>query len=93
MADQLRAAHVVVHGIVQGVGFRFYTEDAATRYGINGWVRNLPSGAVEARLEGSPDRVERMIEWLRHGPSSASVSTIEVEDAAPQGLRGFSITG
>ena len=65
----LIARHYVIAGRVQGVGFRFFVEDAAAREGVHGWVRNLPDGRVEARIEGDAEAVERVEAALRRGPA------------------------
>lgn len=93
MADQVRAVRALVHGRVQGVGFRFFAEDAAERYGVTGWVKNLPSGDVEAWVEGDPVRVAKMLAWLQQGPSSAYVTRVDTQEWTPQGLKNFRITG
>lgn len=86
------ARRYVIEGRVQGVGFRFFTEDAAAREGVHGWVRNLPDGRVEAYLEGDRDAVDRVESRLRRGPASAQVDHVEVEDRVPTGrTTGFSI--
>jgi acylphosphatase len=82
---------VVVHGRVQGVWFRDSTRQRARAHGVSGWVRNRGDGAVEAVLEGPPDAVERVVTFLRTGPSRARVERVEVSDEAPEGLRGFQI--
>jgi len=83
------ARRVWISGVVQGVGFRYWTEKEAIRLGLAGTVRNLLDGRVEADLEGDPEAVEALTEWLRHGPDSARVSGIEVEDRQPRGLTTF----
>lgn len=75
--DSIRA-HLYISGYVQGVGFRYSTVRAARRLGVNGWVRNLRDGRVEAMLEGERADVEQMIDWCRQGPSGAAVSDVEV---------------
>ena len=86
------ARRYVITGRVQGVGFRFFTEDAAAREGVHGWVRNLPDGGVEAYLEGDAEAVDRVESRLRRGPASAQVEHVEVEDRIPTGrATGFSI--
>ena len=75
--DTLRA-HVIVHGLVQGVWFRQSTKDEATRIGVGGWVMNAPDGTVEAVFEGSKKPVEEIVGWCHRGPSGARVSRVEV---------------
>jgi len=82
---------VIVNGMVQGVGFRYYTEAQASGLGLGGYVRNMPDGAVEAEIEGDDDAVERMLTWLRRGPRSASVESVQVTDLAEHGEASFSI--
>jgi len=71
-------AHVYASGRVQGVFFRTETQDEAIRHGVTGWVRNMPNGRVEAVFEGERDRVDKLIEFCRHGPPGAEVSRVEV---------------
>jgi len=77
--------HVVVQGVVQGVGFREFTRRAALRLNVSGWVRNRPDGAVEALIRGPPAAVEALINEMRHGPRFAVVDRLRVteEDEAP----------
>ena len=78
------ARRFLIGGRVQGVGFRWFTYDAARREGVTGWVRNLPDGRVEALVEGDAEAVTRVERALRMGPPSARVDTVAVdsEDAA-----------
>ena len=86
------ARRYVIGGRVQGVGFRFFTEAAAAREGVNGWVRNLPDGRVEVQVEGEREAVDRIEAALRRGPASARVDRIDVDDLVPSGrTTGFSI--
>jgi len=71
-----RAVHLKIYGIVQGVGFRFFTERVAERYGLRGWVKNMPDGTVEAYLVGDPEVIKLAIEELRQGPPSARVTKL-----------------
>jgi acylphosphatase len=88
----LIARRYVIAGRVQGVGFRFFAEIAALREGVHGWVRNLPDGRVEARIEGDAEAVERVEAALRRGPASSRVDAVVVEDEPPNGrASGFSI--
>jgi acylphosphatase len=81
----------VVHGRVQGVWFRESTRRRAEADGVAGWVRNREDGAVEAWLEGAPADVEALLGFLRLGPPAAEVQRVEVRDAEPEGLEGFSV--
>jgi len=69
--------HVLIHGRVQGVGYRAWVEDTARELGLQGWVRNLRDGAVEAVFAGPGDAVAKMIEACRQGPYGAHVTGID----------------
>jgi acylphosphatase len=84
---------VVVHGFVQGVGFRFAVERAARSRGVAGWVRNRPDGTVEAAFEGEREDVEALVELCREGPRGADVERVDVVSESPDGLAGFRVTG
>lgn len=90
MTDRTRA-HAFVSGTVQGVYFRATTRDSAREVGVDGWVRNLPDGRVEAVFEGEEADVERMIEFCHEGSSAARVEDVEVEYEDPEGLDGFEV--
>lgn len=90
IVDQIRV-HVFISGRVQGVGYRFSTQDMALLLKLNGWVRNLRDGRVEAVFEGSSDKVEEMIQWCHKGPPAAQVTDIIVNYETPERLRGFEI--
>jgi acylphosphatase len=82
----------VITGRVQGVGFRWFAYDAAVREGVDGWVRNLPDGSVEAEIEGEIEAVDRVEAALRRGPAASRVDDVNVDERAPSGRRrGFSI--
>jgi len=82
--EHLRA-HVVIHGLVQGVFFRASTRDEAVKLGVGGWVRNLPDGSVEALFEGEKKKVEAIVGWCYRGPSGARVSSVDLAWEAYQG--------
>jgi acylphosphatase len=69
--------HVVIHGRVQGVGYRAWTEVTALERGLEGWVRNRRDGSVEAVFGGPEDGVDAMIAECRRGPPGARVETID----------------
>ena len=83
---------LVVHGTVQGVGFRYAAREAAAQCGVAGWVRNLADGSVEIIAQGSPAAVARMTAWAEGGPRYAAVARVDVarEDVAAN-LEGFEI--
>ena len=76
----MKRIHAIVHGTVQGVGFRYATKAEADRLGVTGWVRNVGSDRVEAEIQGDERQVDDMREWLRHGPPSAVVERVEVSE-------------
>ena len=81
--DELRMARrFLVSGRVTGVGFRYFTRDAARREGLTGVVRNLSDGQVEAIAEGDAESLTRFEMALRRGPARARVEQVEV-DAVP----------
>ena len=79
------AVHAIVHGHVQGVGFRHFTRTTAQRLGIKGWVRNNPDGTVEIRAEGSRSDLENLVRAVKRGPSHSSVEQVDVEWEEPKG--------
>jgi acylphosphatase len=74
---------VVIHGRVQGVGYRAWMEITALERGIEGWVRNRRDGSVEALLGGLEEEIAAMITECRCGPPGARVDDIDQRDAAP----------
>ena len=84
-------AHVFVTGRVQGVSYRANTRDAARDAGVDGWVKNLDDGRVEAVFEGEEGDVENMVEWCHDGSPAAAVENVDVEYDDPEGLSGFEV--
>jgi acylphosphatase len=89
---ELVRRRVVVRGRVQGVWFRESARRRAVQLGVSGWVRNRPDGAVEAEVEGRPEAVDVLVSWFGHGPPQAQVDSIRVDQRAPLGEHGFSVT-
>ena len=83
------AIHLFIHGLVQGVGYRYYVKRIAERYGLKGYVRNLGLNTVEVWLEPDPDR-EILME-IRKGPLLARVERVEEKKEKDKGLRDFKI--
>jgi acylphosphatase len=79
------AARLLIHGRVQGVGYRFFAQELAGIFGLPGWVRNLPDGNVEVFVEGPRPVIEVLIERLENGPSMARVENVTVDWQSPQG--------
>lgn len=76
---------IIVRGVVQGVGFRFFTSDLARRLGIAGFVRNLPDGGVEIEAEGEERQISALLSELRIGPPAAHVAAVDVDDIEENG--------
>ena len=86
----LTARRYLVSGRVQGVGFRFFTFEAAENEGISGWVKNLEDGRVEVLAEGDREAIVRFEQRLRQGPPAARVEHVETFVETPSGrFRGF----
>lgn len=75
----VRLARITVKGRVQGVAYRAATRNEAMRLGLNGSVRNLADGSVEALAGGEPANVEALIAWCQNGPPQARVESVSVE--------------
>ena len=80
---------VVAHGRVQGVFFRDATRREAERRGVAGSASNTPEGTVECVFEGDAEAVDAMLAFVRSGPGHASVSSVDVREEQPEGLKGF----
>ncbi len=76
----MKKAHIVVHGLVQGVSFRYYTDKQARTLGLRGWVRNRPDGTVEIEAVGTDTMLDNLVVWCKKEGSPASrVDRVEVE--------------
>ncbi len=71
--------HIIVQGLVQGVGFRYFAYSQAHRLGLAGWVRNLHTSEVELEVEGDRSLIEELIKELKVGPRSAHVKDMKIE--------------
>lgn len=74
------AKHLLITGLVQGVGYRASFARQAVDLGLRGWVRNLSDGSVEAEVDGDAAAVDAIINWSRQGPPTARVDNVAVED-------------
>lgn len=85
-------ARILVHGMVQGVGFRYFAYRQATLRGLKGYVRNRPDGTVETVVEGDKGLIEDYIRELEVGPRYARVTRVDVSWETPKGeFRNFDI--
>jgi acylphosphatase len=75
-----RQIHAIVHGRVQGVSFRAYTQREAEALSLRGSVWNRRDGTVELRARGGRVQVQRFVDWLAHGPATARVTQLDVDD-------------
>ena len=80
-----------VSGNVQGVFYRATTRDTARETGVDGWVRNLDDGRVEAVFEGPEDAVREMVNWCETGSPAADVDRVDVEYEEPEGIDSFDV--
>lgn len=73
----MKEMHAVIHGKVQGVWFRAWTQDMARELGVTGWVRNTESGDVEAVCQGTEAEIGQFLKRLHDGPPLARVTKID----------------
>ncbi|MBA4183520.1 MAG: acylphosphatase [Acidobacteria bacterium] len=79
------ARKFIISGLVQGVGYRFFTQRAAARHQVRGYVKNLADGRVEVLAQGSEKSVENFKHDLTAGPSFSNVEHIEEIVVEPSG--------
>src|SRR5215212_2756005 len=89
--DRMRIARrFILSGRVQGVGFRYFAQDAARHEGLHGFAANHDDGTVEVVAEGDSEALERFERALRRGPSRSRVEHVVVDDTEPSSLNaGF----
>jgi acylphosphatase len=75
----MRRLHIVVEGIVQGVGFRFFVQEMAVSLNLGGWVRNRWDGSVEVVAEGESVQLEQLLTLIYRGPRNADVRGVSPE--------------
>ncbi len=76
----MKAKQIIVHGKVQGVGFRYFVQHVAEKLGLTGNVRNCPDSTVEILVEGNAEDIERLIEEVRQGPPLSWVHRVDAVD-------------
>lgn len=77
-----RCVRARVFGLVQGVGFRYFTQREASRLGLVGRASNLADGSVEVLAAGEAEQVASLLSWLDSGPRTASVERVQLEELA-----------
>jgi acylphosphatase len=85
-AEAMTIRHVIVHGRVQGVGYRAWAEYAALKKGLEGWVRNRRDGTVEALFAGPAEVVAAMVDACRRGPPGARINSLFESEAGEEML-------
>ena len=73
------AVHIVVEGLVQGVGYRWFAARRAEGLGLTGYVKNMYDGSVELEAQGERSLLEELIRDLKVGPRSAQVKNMKIE--------------
>jgi acylphosphatase len=87
--DEITSLKVRVEGFVQGIGFRDYLVMAAQQNKLDGWVRNLSDGAVEALVSGPTKAVEAFVSAATRGPQGARVTAVDLDVCEPPAEKGF----
>jgi acylphosphatase len=80
----MQRAHIIIHGLVQGVFFRHNTKKLALDLVLKGFARNNEDGTVEIIAQGHDDKIKELIEFCKTGPKSAKVSKINVKFENPK---------
>ncbi|MEA3477909.1 MAG: acylphosphatase [Bacteroidota bacterium] len=87
----LISLNINIYGMVQNVGFRYYTNKKARVLGINGFVKNMPDGSVYVEAEGEADIMDTFLEFCEKGPSWSRVDKINVQEAPEKNFGDFRI--
>lgn len=81
----MQRVELIVHGVVQGVGFRYHTCQQALQMGLSGYVKNLADGTVEIVAEGDSQTLQSLVAWAQQGPTAARVTQVESAAKAATG--------
>jgi acylphosphatase len=91
-SNEAQELHAVVHGRVQGVGFRYFVIEKALSLSLRGYTRNTDDGSVEVLAQGTRPALENLLTLLRRGPMAAHVSEVEFDWGEPSThLSGFHV--
>ncbi len=88
----MKTLRIYISGTVQGVSFRKHIEEQANKIGVRGFVRNKEDGRVEVLIEGTEDKINKMLEICKAGTLHTKVRDIEVNEIKYQGFEGFRIS-
>lgn len=91
MQNTRQAYKIIVKGIVQGVGFRYFTKQFADGLNVFGTVQNLRDGSVQIFVCGQSDKVLEFVEWCHNGPPSAKVDSLNYEPTSENNFVDFKI--
>ncbi len=91
MTQKTKAALISVTGRVQGVGFRYYTQQKAAELNISGFVQNKPNRSVYIEAEGEEENLKTFIDWCHLGPQRAMVTRVYTQHVPPMNQNGFVI--
>ena len=80
----MQRAHLIIHGLVQGVFFRSNTKREAMNLNLKGYVKNLPDGTAEVIAEGSEANIKHLIEFCKKSPEASQVSKVDVKFMEPK---------
>ncbi len=87
----MKSVHIKVHGIVQGVFFRKFTQKKANELGVKGYARNADDGTVEIDAEAPSETLDAFINWCHQGPERAVVNKVEVTESSLKNFTSFEI--
>jgi acylphosphatase len=88
-----KGVHLIVSGMVQGVGFRYHVHHSARRHYLTGWVKNLPDGRVETVAEGAEEELREFVKEVKKGGRFSRVDDVQVEWLSfTNQFRAFEIT-
>ncbi|KAL1862696.1 hypothetical protein VTK73DRAFT_6686 [Phialemonium thermophilum] len=92
MSATNRRVYFLVHGVVQGVGFRYFAQKRAVEYQLTGWIRNTENGKVEGEAQGPADAIKTFIKDIDNGPRHARVVKLDIKDLdLKEGENGFEV--
>jgi acylphosphatase len=89
-----KCVHLIVSGMVQGVGFRYYVHHSARRHYLKGWVKNMEDGRVETMAEGEEHELQEFVREIKKGSRFSTVDDVQVEwHAYSNQFKDFKIVG